>query len=271
VVETGEDFAKGAVVLGAGQKLRPQELGVLAAFGHNTVRVFRQPQVGIVSTGDEIVPIDETPGPGQIRDVNTFTLAGQVSEAGGLPVSFGIVPDRYDALHSALTAALAVADMVLISGGSSVGTRDYTLKVLSDLPDAEILVHGMTISPGKPTILAKIGEKPVWGLPGHVVSAMIVFAAVVRPFLARIGGLAATGAPEAVRIPARMARNVSSAQGRVEFVRVRLRQEQGRLLAEPVLGKSGLINTMVRADGLVSVGMNEEGLEKGDMVEVIPF
>jgi molybdopterin molybdotransferase len=271
MVETGEDFAKGAVVLGAGRKLRPQELGVLAAFGHKEIRVFRQPQVGIVSTGDEIVPLDETPGPGQIRDVNTFTLAGQVSAAGGLPVSFGIVPDRYDAMHSALTAALAAADMVLISGGSSVGTRDYTLKVFSDLPDAEILVHGMTISPGKPTILAKIGEKPVWGLPGHVVSAMIVFTAVVRPFLARIGGLAAGGAPDTVRIPARMARNVSSAQGRVEFVRVRLRQEQGRLLAEPVLGKSGLINTMVRADGLVSVGMNEEGLEKGDAVEVIPF
>jgi len=271
VVQRGEDFQKGEVVLGAGRRLRAQELGLLAALGFGRVRVFRQPVVGIVSTGDEVVPIDETPGPGRIRDVNTYTLTGQLLEAGGLPVSYGIVPDRYDSLKAALASALEGSDMVLISGGSSVGTRDYTLQVFSDLPDAEILVHGMTISPGKPTILARIGKKPVWGLPGHVVSAMVVFTAVVRPFLEHIGGLGEAFASDALRIPAQMSRNVSSAQGRVEFIRVCLRQADGRLLAEPVLGKSGLINTMVRADGLVEVGMDEEGLEKGEAVEVIPI
>ncbi len=271
VVEKGEDFSCGQVVLAAGRRLRAQEVGLLAAFGRGRVRVFREPAVGIISTGDEIVPIGDAPGPGQIRDVNTFTLTGQVLDAGGHPVSYGIVPDRYDALRRVLTSALAGSDMVLISGGSSVGARDYTLKVFSDLPESEILVHGMTISPGKPTILARIGEKPVWGLPGHVVSAMVVFTAVVKPFLSHIGGLADGADGQAVRIPARMARNVASAQGRVEFIRVRLRPEGDRLLAEPVLGKSGLLHTMVRADGLVTVGMNEEGLEKGDPVEVIPI
>ncbi|MGD8367530.1 MAG: molybdopterin molybdotransferase MoeA [Desulfobacterales bacterium] len=271
VVEKGEDFSRGQVVLGDGRRLRAQEVGLLAAFGRGRVTVFRRPVVGIISTGDEIVSIEETPGPGQIRDVNTYTLTGQVLDAGGHPVSRGIVRDRYDSLKRVLTSALDDSDMVLISGGSSVGTRDYTLKVFSDLPEAEVLVHGMTISPGKPTILARVGQKPVWGLPGHVASAMVVFTAVVRPFLERIGGLAGRADSRPLRIPARMARNVASAQGRVEFIRVRLRQEGDRLLAEPVLGKSGLIHTMVRADGLVTVGMNEEGLEKGDPVEVIPM
>ncbi len=271
VVERGEDFKKAEVVLASGCRLRAQELGLLAAFGRARVAVFRQPVVGIVSTGDEILPIHESPGPGQIRDVNTYALTGHVVAAGGRPVSFGIVPDRYDSLAKTLTEALESSDMVLISGGSSVGTRDYTLKVFSDLPDAEILVHGMTISPGKPTILARVGGKPVWGLPGHVASAMVVFTAVVRPFLEHLAGVAADGRPGPIRIPARMARNVASAQGRVEFIRVRLRQEDGRVTAEPILGKSGLIHTMVRADGLVAVGMNEEGLEKGDPVEVIPI
>lgn len=271
MVRQGEDYRSGESVLPNGRRLRAQEMGVLAALGRARIEVFRKPLVGIISTGDEVVSIDRMPGPGQIRDINSYSLSGQVAEAGATPVRLGIVADTYEDLYRSCAAALEKSDMVLISGGSSVGVRDFTLQVFGDLPDAEILVHGMTISPGKPTILARVGQKAVWGLPGHAVSAMIVFSAVVRPFIQHIGGLSDDSADQVRRLPARMARNVASAPGRVDFIRVRLEKKGDALLAEPILGKSGLIHTMVRADGLVAVGMNEEGLEKGDRVEVIPL
>ena len=159
---------------------------------------------------------------------------------------------------------------VMISGGSSVGTRDFTIEALSALPDATILVHGISISPGKPTILAKIGPKAFWGLPGHVVSAMVVFTVAVQPFVENIGGLSPQNKSKP-KIPALLNRNVSSAQGRIDFIRVRLNENKGVLWAEPVLGKSGLIHTMIKADGLIAIGENTEGLDKGAAVQVIPF
>ncbi|MBU1182397.1 MAG: gephyrin-like molybdotransferase Glp [Pseudomonadota bacterium] len=267
IIQKGEDFTEGNVILHAGQKIRPQETGLLAAFGKEQVKVFKRPVIGIISTGDEVVPVSETPRPGQIRDINTFSLSGQVTEAGGSPLIFGIVKDDYKNLLEKCREALLVSDMVLISGGSSVGTRDFTIEVLSALPDSEIVVHGISISPGKPTILARSVNKPVWGLPGHVVSAMIVFAAVVKPFIEKISGFS----PEKKNmdiLSARLSRNVSSAQGRTDYVRVRLTEKEGILWAEPILGKSGLINTMIKADGLIEIGKNVEGLEKGAEVKV---
>lgn len=268
VVEVGEDFRRGETIIGRGRRIRPQEMGVLSALGRQTVRVYRRPVVGIISTGDEVIPIDQTPRQGQIRDINTYSLAGWVRKAGGMPQAYSIVPDHPEALHAACGKAVIDADMVLISGGSSVGTRDYTIEVLESLPLSEILVHGISISPGKPTILAKIGEKAFWGLPGHVVSAMVVFAVVVRPFIDRLSGIDGSG-ESGFSIPARLTRNLASAQGRVDYVRVRLAEENGSLQAEPILGKSGLIHTMVRADGLVRIDRDVEGLEKGEMVQVI--
>jgi molybdopterin molybdotransferase len=165
--------------------------------------------------------------------------------------------------------ALEQTDMVLISGGSSVGARDFTVEVLNALSDTEILVHGISISPGKPTILARSGGKAFWGLPGHAVSAMVVFSVVVRPFLDRLCGLSET--TRRFPLQAVLSRNLASAQGRVDYVRVRLNAAEGHITAEPILGKSGLINTMVKADGLIAIGMNTEGLEKGTTVEVIPL
>ena len=269
VLEVGEDFKNNENIVTKGQRLRPQECGLLAAFGRSLVSVYKKPVIGIISTGDEVVPINETPGPGQIRDINTYTLSGLVLKAGGIPVSYGIIPDDYDALAAACRQALDCSDMVLLSGGSSVGTRDYTIEVFSALPYASILVHGMSIKPGKPTILAKTINKCAWGLPGHVVSAMIVFKMVVTPFIEYISGIPASS--QSPGITARLNRNVSSAQGRTDFIRVRLTRENGDLLAEPVLGKSGLINTMVKADGLITVDINTEGLDAGALVEVIPL
>jgi molybdopterin molybdotransferase len=270
MIEKGEDFSQGNIVLYAGRKIRPQETGLLAAFGKEKVFVYKKPVVGIISTGDEVVPVSEKPLSGQIRDINTFTLSGQVADAGGIPLSLGIIKDDYKKLLETCKKALSESDMILISGGSSVGTRDFTIEVISALPDSEIIVHGISISPGKPTILAKSGGKAIWGLPGHVVSAMIVFGVVVKPFMENTGGLASVQKSR-FTIPARLSRNIASAQGRTDYIRVKLTEAEGVLYAEPVLGKSGLINTMVKADGLIEIGQNTEGLEKGTVVQVIPL
>ncbi|MGD9877105.1 molybdopterin molybdotransferase MoeA [Desulfococcus sp.] len=270
VVEAGEDFRIGETVLDRGRRIRPQEMGVLSALGRETVRVFRRPVVGIVSTGDEIVPIHQVPSQGRIRDINTYSLAGWVRRAGGIPKIYGIVPDRPEALLATCRQASAESDMVLVSGGSSVGTRDFTIETIASLPRSEVLVHGVSISPGKPTILARVDGKPFWGLPGHVTSAMVVFTVIVRPFIHHLAGL--SEASETIwTIPARITRNLPSAQGRVDYVRVRLSRDQGEWRASPVLGKSGLIHTMVKADGLVRIDRDVEGLEKDAPVEVTPL
>jgi molybdopterin molybdotransferase len=269
MIAIGEDIKKHTGVLLKGQMIRPQEAGLLAALGRQTVCVYQKPVIGIISTGDEIVPINETPSRGQIRDINTYTLSGLIQEAGAVAVSYGIVRDDFKILFEKCKLALEQCDMILISGGSSVGARDFTVDVLSALGDAKILVHGISISPGKPTILAKAQNKAFWGMPGHVVSAMIVFSRVVKPFVEHLSGQAADQKKE-LRLPAKLSRNVASRQGRIDFIRVQLRLKEGRLWAHPVLGKSGLISTMVNADGLIEIDINTEGLDKGALVEVIP-
>jgi molybdopterin molybdotransferase len=270
MIAVGEDIKKQTRVLLNGQLIRPQEAGLLAALGKQQVAVYQKPVIGIISTGDEIVPINETPGRGQIRDINSYTLSGLIHEAGAVAVSYGIVRDDFKILFEKCKLALEQCDMILISGGSSVGARDYTVDVLSALRDAKILVHGISISPGKPTILAKAQNKAFWGMPGHVVSAMIVFSRVVKPFVEHLSGQAA-GQKKELRLQAKLSRNVASRQGRIDFIRVQLRREEGRLWADPVLGKSGLISTMVNADGLIEIDINTEGLDKGAEVEVIPL
>jgi molybdopterin molybdotransferase len=270
VIMEGEDIQESQEILFSGQKIRPQETGLLAAVGYQKIKAYKKPLVAIISTGDEIVDIHQSPEPGQIRDINTYTLYGQILKAGGIPKPYGIVHDDYQSLYEICKKALHETDMVLISGGSSVGARDFTIEVLSDLPDSEILVHGITISPGKPTILANSGGKPFWGLPGHVVSAMVVFEAVTKHFLEKIAGLSPKYHQQFF-YKARMTRNIVSAQGRIEYIRVRLKEIDGVLMAEPILGKSGLIRTMIDADGLVAIDMNTEGLEKGEIVQVIPL
>lgn len=270
VIDIGEDIRNGDVILKCHQHLRPQEVGILAAIGQEQAEVFRKPVIGIISTGDEIVPVHERPKPGQIRDINSYTLYQFIKEAGATPLLFGIIEDNYEALFKTCQKAIENSDMVLISGGSSVGARDFTIDVLSKLPEPDILVHGISISPGKPTILARSGEKAIWGLPGHVVSAMVVFKMVVRPFIEKIGGRGVTQL-KPLTFPARLSRNLSSAQGRTDYIRVKIVEQENGIWAEPVLGKSGLINTMIKADGLVEIGLNTEGLDEGTIVNVIPI
>ncbi len=267
VIDASEDFAKHETILPKGTFIRPQEQGLAAGSGFEKIIVYKTPKVGIISTGDEIVPIEEEPAYGKIRDINSYTLSGFIKEAHAVPVCYGIVKDDPNALKKTVKKALEQTDMVLISGGSSVGTRDFTIDVLSSLPDADILVHGMSISPGKPTILARVGNKQVWGLPGQVVSAMVVVKIVVIPFLNKIKGL--NNYDTLTRIQAKLIRNIASAQGRRDFIRVLLEKKDGEMLAKPALGKSGLIKTMICADGLLEIGEHVEGMEKDTMADVI--
>lgn len=268
VIEPTDDARQGDTLLERGTRLRPQELGLLAALGHPEVDVFLRPVVAIISTGDEVVDIQDSPGPGQIRDVNTTTLCAMVELAGGTARALGIVRDDFDTLLSTCRAALSEVDVVLLSGGSSVGARDLTLAVLEALPKSRIVFHGVAIKPGKPTILADVGGKAFWGLPGHVASAMVVFRMLVRSQLHHIAGCKPTAE---LRLPARLSRNVASVHGRRDYVRVRLEDRDGQLWALPVLGKSGLLRTMVEADGLVEIDRDTEGLEQGAQVLVIPL
>ncbi len=270
VMEVGEDFAKGEKVLSKGRPIRPQEIGVLAALGQTHVSVYRQPVIAIISSGDEIVPIDQNPGLSQLRDINSHTLSALVASAGGIPLSLGIARDNLDEIDRLCRQALKSADMVLISGGSSVGSRDFTLDVLKGLPDSQILVHGVSVSPGKPTILAQSRRKALWGLPGQVTSAMVVFHVMIRQAIERISGLRDSERAK-LEVPAILSRNLASVQGRVDYIRVRLVYNEDQLFAEPILGKSGLIHTMVKADGLVKIERNSEGLDKGRRVNVIPL
>jgi molybdopterin molybdotransferase len=267
----GEDVRRDQPVLSAGTRLRPQETGLLAALGISWVSVFPEPVVALISTGDELVPPDRAPGPGQIRDVNTHSLASWIRRAGGKPVSYGIVPDDLAQVREALQQALEASDLVCISGGSSVGARDHTLQALQELPGGEILAHGVALSPGKPTILARVGDKPVLGLPGQVTSVQVVMYVLGSPLIRHLAGEADAFSRRRIsRIPARMARNVASKPGREDYVRVRLeQQEEGdEPLASPLLGKAGLLRTLLQADGLVRIPAHSEGLLRDSPVTV---
>ncbi|MBE3580820.1 MAG: molybdopterin molybdenumtransferase MoeA [Thermoanaerobacteraceae bacterium] len=269
VIDRGEDVRKGEVVLGAGHRLRPQDIGVLAALGYNQIKVWQPWRVGIMTTGNEIVPPEARPGPGQVRDINSYTLYAQVQALGGQPRLYGIVPDDLRLLRERFSQALEENNVVLLSGGSSVGTRDLTVQLLAEWGRERILFHGVSIRPGKPTLAAFIDGKMIFGLPGHPVSAMVSFDLLVGPLL-RYGRFRGPG--EEPVVEAALSRNLSSDAGRDDCVRVRLVDDNGDgLQAVPIVGKSGLISTMVKADGVVIIPAGKEGLEAGSRVKVRLF
>ncbi|MCJ7603872.1 MAG: molybdopterin molybdotransferase MoeA [Desulfobulbaceae bacterium] len=271
VIQAGDDFRQGESVLRKGAQLRPQDLGVLAGLGITEVTVFKRPVVGIISTGDELVEPGRKLAAGQIRDINTTTLTALVNEAGAIALPLGIIGDNFDQMLNTCRAAVdRPVDMLLLSGGSSVGNRDFTLAVFKELDQTDILAHGVSIRPGKPTILARRNNCALFGLPGHVASAMVVFYLFVRPLLRRFCGSDHAGLQHIV---ATTGEQIPSAIGREEYVRVRLQQHDGGLLpvAYPVYGKSGLLKPLVASDGLLIVGRDCEGMEKGEQAEVILF
>lgn len=272
VMFQGEDARAGAVALPAETLLRPQELGLLAAVGVTQASVYRQPAVAIFSTGDEVIPVENSPRIGQVRDVNSHTLAAMVRRCGGQPLPFGIVRDNVDALEQALNKGLQEADVVLLSGGSSVGVRDLTVSALKRLKDIEIFCHGVALSPGKPLILARTPQgKVIWGLPGQVSSAQVVMTVLGQPFLRHLSGHAQPFMQELWPLcRAQLSRNVASQQGREDYLRVRLEQRPEQIpLAVPLPGLSGLLRTLTAAHGLVRIPAQREGLEQGQEVNVL--
>lgn len=269
VVQVGEDVKKGEEVLPSGHLLRPQDLGGLTALGITRVEVARQLRVAILSMGDEVVAPDSVPGPGQIRDVNTYTISGLVRKASAEPVLLGLVGDDYEEQLAAARAGLEQADVLVFSAGSSVSSRDLTADIINHLGHPGVLVHGLSLRPGKPAIVGLVGSKPAFGLPGNPVSAIIVFDLLVRPTLYHLAGC--DKPPKAQTTTARLSQNIASAPGREDYVPVRLVESDGHRVAEPVFGKSNLIFTLVRADGLVEVPLDKSGLYAGEEVNVRLF
>lgn len=271
VVRKGEDYRAGQSLIAAGHRFRPQDLGLLAAMGRSSVEVRTRPTVAVVSSGDEIVPVDQVPPPGCVRDVNRHTLTAGIKEAHGTPVWIGIAPDHLPSLSSLIDRGLKSADIVLISGGSSMGSRDLVIEAIQAYDDSEILLHGVALSPGKPLILARVGRHPVVGLPGHPVSAMVCFEQFVVPLIRRLEGEDVETPFLRTTFSATLSRNVPSREGRMDFVRVRLQKKGREVLAVPVPGKSGMVSTMVRAHGHIRIEEDCEGLYRGDRVTVHLF
>ncbi|MHB8843234.1 MAG: molybdopterin molybdotransferase MoeA [Nitrospirota bacterium] len=281
VSKTGDDMKHGDAVFDKGHVIRPQDMAALAGMGITRVSVYEKPRVAIISTGNEIVPADTVPGPGQIRDSNSYQLEGLIGQAGGIAVKKGILPDDYARLRQALEEAAADCHIVLFTGGSSVGTADFTARVINDLGLPGVLVHGVSIKPGKPLIIGLVKGKasgaavPVFGLPGHQAAVSICFEVFVKPVLARFTGAVTDPVLEGISprrtVRAKLSRSISSAPGREDHVRVMLEKREDGLYAVPVFGASGLISTLVKAVGTVVVPVNSIGIEAGEDVDVRLF
>jgi molybdopterin molybdotransferase len=266
LVRADEDVAAGEQLVPGGRPLRAQDLGLLAAAGVTELSVWGRPKVGILSTGDEVVPATTAALlPGQVRDATAVALAGLVTDGGGTPEIRGIVPDDARALDAALRAAIATCDLAVVSAGSSVGARDETAGVVAGLGPPGIYCHGLAIRPGKPTLLAECDGVPVIGLPGNPLSALVVFRLVGMPVLRRVGGCLM--APPQPRTAARLGRQVASAAGRLDVVQVRLCDG----LAEPIFGHSALLSVLAGADGYLIVPEAATGLAAGSEVEVMLY
>jgi molybdopterin molybdotransferase len=266
VLKIGEDVREGEIVIPAGTRLRPADIGGLMALGRMVVSVARQPRVAILSTGDEVVSPDRQLLPGQVRDINTYSLSALVRQLGGEPQSFGILPDQLSVLREAAEAALTTCDVVIITAGSSASTRDLTADVINDLGSPGVLVHGVDVRPGKPTILGVCQGKAVIGLPGNPVSALVIAQYFLTPILEILLGIE-QGYPKPV-VRAQLNINLASQAGREDWIPVRLVEGQAGFLAEPVFGKSNLIFSLVRADGLIRIPPDATGLPAGETVEV---
>lgn len=265
VIQIGEDIRRGDLLMAAGRPLRPQDMGGLLALGITEVCVAQPPRVAVVSSGDEVVPPDQPTAPGQIRDINSYSLGALVRRAGGEPILYGIVPDRREDLLAAMQRAHGEADIVVLSAGSSVSYRDLSVDIIEELGAPGVLVHGLSVKPGKPTILAVCDGVPVFGLPGNPVSAMVIFDLVVTPAIRACLGAAA---PAHTQIQARLARNVASSTGREDYVQVRIEARDGESWAVPVFGKSNLIYTLVNADGVIQIPLDSGGVREGAWVTV---
>lgn len=273
VIKVGEDVHEGQVVIPAGSLLRPAEIGGLLALGITKIQVAKRPLIGIISTGDEVVSPEIDINPGQVRDINTYTLSTLIEKSGAEPLPYGIFSDDEESLLNITSQTLRECDMVVITAGSSASARDLTALVINKLGEPGVLVHGVNVRPGKPTILAACRSaedqriKPIIGLPGNPVSALVIATLFVEPVIDKMQGLH----PPRIRprVQAKLTINLASKAGREDWVPVKLKPDGGDYSAEPIFGKSNLIFTLSRADGLLHIPSHATGFNAGDHVEVL--
>jgi molybdopterin molybdotransferase len=266
IIKVGEDVQTGEEVIQTGVRIRPAEIGGLAALGILELEVAKRPMVGIISSGDEVMPPESKLLPGQVRDVNTYSLSALIDQAGGIPKRYGIFPDQADQLEQVATQALDECDLVAITAGSSASARDLTGRVINKLGPPGVLVHGVSIKPGKPTILAVCDQKVVIGLPGNPVSALVIAGLFIVPVIESL--LGSTNVGFHARIPARLTTNVPSQAGREDWVAARLYSGPSGYQVDPIFSKSNLIFSLVRANCMIRVPADATGLSAGDLVEV---
>lgn len=264
VVYKAEDIKKGDRVLKAGQRIGTKEIGVLASLGISNLAVLKKPRVYIISTGDEIIGIGEKLEPGKIRDINSYTLESLIGISGGEVSGKEIIRDDFESLLSCVNKAIEVSDIVLLSGGSSVGTKDYTHKVIESLGGRGVFVHGLAIKPGKPTIIGDGKGKLIVGLPGHPVSSIVVYKAIIEPFIKVL-----LKTKEILpSIMARTTHNFPSSPGKETYHMVRLKEENGQNFVIPSFGKSGMITLLSESDGYIIIKEHEEGINTGELRQV---
>lgn len=264
VIFAGDDIKKGSVLMPQGRRIDPLDVGVLASAGLGKVLVYSRLKVFIISTGDEVVDMEGELPFGKIRDINGYALASFIRKGGGIVSGRAIIHDNYDALRNQIEKALEISDMVLISGGSSVGEKDYTYKAINSFGGRGVFIKGIAVKPGKPTIVGEAMGKPVFGLPGHPVSAIIAYKLLVEHLLMFLTGAQS----QETTVRASLVSNFHSSPGKLTCQLVKLLEDDGMLKAEPIFGKSGLISQLARASGYIKIDEDTEGLYEGETVEV---
>jgi len=267
IIKKGDDVSLGQKVLSKGSKISPRDIGVLAALGIGYIKVFKKIRVSVISTGDEIVDSFGGVREGEIRDINTHLLSAMVEESGGSVNLRMLVKDDFNDLRNAILKALEESEIVLLSGGSSVGAKDMTRKAIESIDRGEVFVHGVAIKPGKPTIIGKAGDKAIFGLPGHPSSAMVIYKVFVDYLIRKYYCLE----EDIIYIEAICEENIHSAPGKETYQTVEIVDDGGVYRAVPVYGKSAAITTVAKSRGYIKISENREGIKKGEKVRVDLF
>lgn len=276
IIKKGEEIEKGETILKKGKKIKPRDLGALSGLGITDVLVYKKPKIAIISTGDELVSPEEKSNFGQIRDINTYTISSLLKKAGADVIKAGIIEDTYQELKKSIKNHIKV-DLILVSGGSSAGIKDITVDVINELGKPGVLIHGLKVKPGKPTILGQINQTPIMGLPGHPGSAWMITNKFVKPLVKSISGEYKIGLIEKeieydlIKQSAVLNRNLSSDRGREEAVPVKIKVKESKIYADPILGKSSFMRIFIESDGYIEIDSESEGLKKGTDVEIIYF
>lgn len=280
IMNRGDDFSAGQTIFSKGHRICVKDIGMLATCGKSSFAVFEKPKVAILSTGDEIIPIEETPTPGQIRDINSYAIAAFAETAGVEVTDICILKDNFTLLKEKAEQLLQQNDIILLSGGSSAGTKDMTADLIHSLGKPGVLTHGIAIKPGKPTVIGAVQRKNTEtmqgksttsplvltvGLPGHPMSAIIVYKTVIEPFIKKYYF---NNEEAPLSVSAVISENIHAGEGRETYQLVTLKKSP-HPIATPIYAKSGSISQLMNADGYVRISSLSEGVNQGDAVEVV--